>query len=335
MSYLIEKSFMSVIFLTISMASFGQEYENCQIEKFNFIPETLLYQEVDILSLDLRKGDVVQLKSDLIQQKRLTEGTPPKKQEPHSYKKWTESMKANLNPRKATKYIDHLIGMNLTFLEDSHQNLRFTDEEGNDQFVYSGYIHEAKEPIATNVKLQNEKVNYKLPDSIVGKKIVVNVDYEFDLSKPISYGEASMIKYNPDKDQFHLLLKEVNEDGTKEEGFTGYPIARKELILFDYTCANEVHEKKMLETQKEKKAYEEYLHANFTSKEVEYIKEGNIFIGMSEKALFQSIGHPRSTNTTAVPNGVQKQYVYGNGVFVYSINKIVSAWQDLESLRGY
>jgi hypothetical protein len=86
--------------------------------------------------------------------------------------------------------------------------------------------------------------------------------------------------------------------------------------------------------QKQKSAdYDTYLKKNYNSKEVEYIKNNAVFVGMSEKAMYESVGRPLRTNSTVVQNLSNKQCIYGDGVFIYVENGKVVGWQNIESLR--
>ena len=75
------------------------------------------------------------------------------------------------------------------------------------------------------------------------------------------------------------------------------------------------------------------MKSNFTSKEIRAIKQYQVFIGMSEAALYLSIGEPMRVNETIVEGLEQKQCIYGDGIFIYVVNGTVSAYQNLESLK--
>lgn len=55
---------------------------------------------------------------------------------------------------------------------------------------------------------------------------------------------------------------------------------------------------------------------------------------MSESALYESIGKAPKTNTLVVKGLTHKQCIYGNGIFVYVENGVVSAWQNIETLKN-
>lgn len=68
--------------------------------------------------------------------------------------------------------------------------------------------------------------------------------------------------------------------------------------------------------------------ARFTEREQEAIIADEIFIGMSEEALVESLGRPLDVNRTVTANSESKQYVYPNSVYVYVENGVVTSWQD-------
>lgn len=65
----------------------------------------------------------------------------------------------------------------------------------------------------------------------------------------------------------------------------------------------------------------------FTNKELKYIRDEKIYIGMSEKALLCSWGKPQRTNTSASAYGQTIQYVYGDQ-YVYVENNKVRSFQN-------
>jgi hypothetical protein len=54
----------------------------------------------------------------------------------------------------------------------------------------------------------------------------------------------------------------------------------------------------------------------------------SIWIGMTELMLIDSWGQPKEINNTVTKYGTKKQFVYGNGRFVYVENGKVEAWQN-------
>lgn len=66
----------------------------------------------------------------------------------------------------------------------------------------------------------------------------------------------------------------------------------------------------------------------FSEREVEAISSHQIFVGMSESAMLESIGSPVSVNRTVTAAGESKQHVYPNGLYVYTESGFVTGWQD-------
>lgn len=64
----------------------------------------------------------------------------------------------------------------------------------------------------------------------------------------------------------------------------------------------------------------------FSQREMTAIKIGSIFRGMSEDALYWSIGYPKDFNDWGL-SGLQ--LIYNGGRFVYIRNKLVADWQSL------
>lgn len=62
--------------------------------------------------------------------------------------------------------------------------------------------------------------------------------------------------------------------------------------------------------------------------EKKLVKNGEITLGMSEKALVCSWGKADHINKSVGPWGVHKQWVYGNGQYVYTENGKVTSWQQ-------
>lgn len=70
----------------------------------------------------------------------------------------------------------------------------------------------------------------------------------------------------------------------------------------------------------------EEIPRRFSKREIAAIKMGTIFRGMSEDALYWSIGYPKNYNDWG-RGGMQ--FIYGNGRFVYVKNGFVADWQSL------
>lgn len=68
---------------------------------------------------------------------------------------------------------------------------------------------------------------------------------------------------------------------------------------------------------------------DITPEEHDAALKRNIFIGMSEKALLLSRGKPARQNRTVRPDGVFIQHVYPSyGLYVYTLDGVVTSWQD-------
>lgn len=70
----------------------------------------------------------------------------------------------------------------------------------------------------------------------------------------------------------------------------------------------------------------EGIPGKFSQEEIAAIKKGSIFRGMSEDALYWSIGYPKNYNDWGVGG---MQLIYGNGRFVYLRKGFVADWQSL------
>lgn len=106
-------------------------------------------------------------------------------------------------------------------------------------------------------------------------------------------------------------------------------------VFYDFKCAYTVHnditELQMRRLLFEKIKRERYLKSEFTSKEVEFINKGGIFIDMSEKAMLESLGYPYGgINETVLKGLIHKQYVYSFEKYVYVENGKVTAWQKFD-----
>lgn len=64
-----------------------------------------------------------------------------------------------------------------------------------------------------------------------------------------------------------------------------------------------------------------------TKREASSIREGKIYLGMSEIALNCAWGRPDTVNTSVGSWGVHKQYVYGDN-YAYVENGTVKSWQN-------
>jgi hypothetical protein len=76
---------------------------------------------------------------------------------------------------------------------------------------------------------------------------------------------------------------------------------------------------------------EKYLRENFTEKEIQFIRTRSIFVGMSEKAMIESLGYPmEGINEVVIDNISLKQYVYDTGQYVYIENGRVRGWEKFQ-----
>jgi hypothetical protein len=66
----------------------------------------------------------------------------------------------------------------------------------------------------------------------------------------------------------------------------------------------------------------------FSAKELDLIKRRKIKVGMSEKAMRCSWGHPQRSHRQASSAGVSTQHVYRDTVYIYVEKGIVVSWQD-------
>lgn len=178
-------------------------------------------------------------------------------------------------------------------------------------------------PMFEDLSFENQRSSSKLDSSMIGRKVILSPINDDDFSrKPFPFYKISRIKFEMD-DRIILLLESYDSEGKREDdGFVGVDLKDPDLQLYDYDCS-----------LKEWNEYNEYLRENFSLAEIKHIKSNTIFIGMREKALYESIGQPHKTNTTIVENLEAKQCVFGNGIFVYLENGKVSAYQNIESLN--
>ena len=66
----------------------------------------------------------------------------------------------------------------------------------------------------------------------------------------------------------------------------------------------------------------------FSGTEQDAIEEGQIYLGMPEAAMLASLGQPIDMNRTVTSGGEHKQFVYPNGLYVYTEDGVVTSWQD-------
>ena len=180
-------------------------------------------------------------------------------------------------------------------------------------------VERAKKDLVSDQRLFNLKV---LPGDYVIK--------EFSLTS-LPYFITSVELQN---DIIHFNLSFHSYDGVKDNSKDiKKKLSDNNLRLYEYACLNVFFAEIKAKRQKASKEYDEHLKANYTEKEITSIKTNKAFIGMSEKALYESLGEPLETNTTIIKGLTQKQCVYGPGIYIYVENGKVTGWQNFESLR--
>jgi hypothetical protein len=211
------------------------------------------------------------------------------------------------------------------------------------KYQYDELIISCKDYIIAGLFLFNKKFNSQY---LFFNKDVYNRQKQFEdsanFSKKFTIGYESLYNYKitnkiscykPTKlrlvpfDIWLIGIQEIDEEGNPIENEVFFKIdelAEKELLYYD--C---FYPKWKLEKSK----YEQYLIKNFTPKEIQAIRKGEVFIGMRENALYESVGQPENTNTTIVAGLTSKQCVYGEGSYVYITNGKVSTIQNFESFR--
>lgn len=70
---------------------------------------------------------------------------------------------------------------------------------------------------------------------------------------------------------------------------------------------------------------EEKIPPKLSPREISAIKDGKVFRGMSEDALWWSLGLPEKTNDWGKGG---KQYIYPGGLYIYVDGKVVRDWQS-------
>jgi len=299
------KAFLIILSHLSLFALFSQDYSECLISKSEIIDPELLNAKVQRRIKDLKPKDIILLDDNLIDEGHLIRSP---------------------FQGKDSGSLAYLKGKKLTFVEYKNKEIILEDDKRNRHFVYlTGYDRDRT--IASSTTLEAAKVKVTINYHFVGVKVVLNDESIYSLFDPIQQSEIGALKYNSERDKFYLLLKKINTDGTKQQGFVGYDISDSRFGLLDYDCF-------IKKFEKQKTKYLAYLRTNFTEKEIEHIKTSSLFIGMSETAIPHVIGHPSKTNTTVTADGTVKQFIYGDGVFVYITDGKVSAWQNLESLSG-
>lgn len=295
-----------IILNLVVIQALAQDYSECIIPKSDLISEEILHSKVNKATKDLNYKEAVILYEELIRNHELIRSP------------YDEKGPGGLN---------YLIGKELAFLQYNSPELILEELNGKKHFIHFTSDFRDKD-IAVSIGVRRIKEAIEIDSTLIGKQVILNdrsIDSVFD---PVVKYEVGLIKYSIERDKFYLLLKKINPDGTKQEGFTGFNIADSRFGIFDYDCF-------MMQRNAFINRYLSHLSSKFSAKEVESIKNGSLFIGMSEEAVPHVIGSPNETNTTVVAGGTTKQLVYGDGVFVYIVDGKVSAYQNLESLKGF
>ncbi|MEP1035513.1 hypothetical protein [Ekhidna sp.] len=296
------------IFLTLATPQFvsGQNYSDCILLKNEIINPDILNERINRRIKDLKPDEEIVLNEKLIDDGRLIK-SPFQDYDP-----------GNLN---------HLKGIELTFVRYQNQEVVVKDKSGKLHYVYlNGYNRDLD--IAVSLSVRKEKELIEIEPALVGRRVILNDENLYELYQPKIHSIIHLIKYNPERDRFYLLLKEFNPDGSEKDGYVGYPIADKRFGLLDYDCFIQKFRNHI-------STYTALLEEKFTEKEIENIKRGTIFIGMSEEAVPHVLGYPSETNTTVTELGTSKQLIYGDGIYVYILDGKVSAYQNLESLKDF
>lgn len=182
-------------------------------------------------------------------------------------------------------------------------------------------------PIGVNPKVFNKMESYKLDSALIGKKVVTNnfnflnyrrKDYPSYFIRNIEFRQGANYTFSP--------ILNLESAANSEESLN-LNLKNSSVAIYDADTFGGIW-------TKHRNDYLNYLSESFTDREVEMILERKVFIGMSENALYESIGRPQETNSTVIQELTQKQCVYGDGIFVYIRNAKVSGFQNIESLRG-
>lgn len=205
--------------------------------------------------------------------------------------------------------------------------------------------------ISLNLKAQEEEKEYlkirkdtylkKDYRSDVGELYVTNDDYAFEILETYIGARENSYKIKIDDEEFWvsqtwctLLTKEesnklMTDWIQKKENEEKLKIEENkrnaELII-----QKQNEEKELLIKIAEEKANKLSELRKKYGKKAEDIYNGYFWIGMSKAALIDSIGNPEKINKTVGSWGVHEQYVYGNGLYIYIENGIVTSYQKSE-----
>lgn len=121
----------------------------------------------------------------------------------------------------------------------------------------------------------------------------------------------------------------------KYNGFEGYAMKSRvsqvdlEGVIEYFDYVEKIEKEARLNALREKSdARLKYLIEKFGEQDGRRVFNKYIWIGMTESMLLESRGEPKDINTTVTKYGTKKQFVYGNGKFVYLENGKVEAWQQ-------
>ncbi|WP_010520903.1 hypothetical protein [Aquimarina agarivorans] len=319
-----------LVFL-IFLVNISYSQTNCENLIESIIPKSLRnYEKTNKEISDLKKGDFVFISlSNEIQQSnekwknwiKYTDGWKPNN--PAIFElvinngQWLERKAIFINPKSISNLRLEVLYNN----KSTPKSSAFKDENGN---IY-GYLEHKKfkKTSFTNkdaeTDLKNLKSNFKIDDFIVFDEVSVKMN---------SYHYYKVIDLDISIDRPRLILKEYNSKTNTPSNDTFEVDCRTIKNVYMKSCYQ-------IAWNEEKNKYDSYLKANFSSKEIKAILSSKVDIGMSEKALYESIGKPRETNMQQGNGYVLKQLVYGSGIFVYVKNSKVTSYQNIESLRGF
>ena len=158
--------------------------------------------------------------------------------------------------------------------------------------------------------------------------------------------ETNPIKEKPDNSSKNLTVAlkgskieviEILDDfiHCKYNGFEGYAMKSRVSQVdlegvkeyFDYVEKIK-REARFNALKEESEKRLKYLIEKFGEQEGRRVFDKSIWIGMTESMLMESWGQPKDVNTTVTKYSTSKQFVYGNGRYVYVVNGIVDSWQN-------
>ena len=158
--------------------------------------------------------------------------------------------------------------------------------------------------------------------------------------------ETNPIKEKPDNSSKNLTVAlkgskieviEILDDfiHCKYNGFEGYAMKSRVSQVdlegvkeyFDYVEKIK-REARFNALKEESEKRLKYLIEKFGEQDGRRVFDKSIWIGMTESMLMESWGQPKDVNTTVTKYSTSKQFVYGNGRYVYVVNGIVDSWQN-------